>query len=304
MTTNAKRMPHINVCICSFKRPVLLKHLLSALQDQECCGLFTYSVIVADNDVYQSAKQVVAEFSAQPLLHVTYCLEPVQNIALARNRALMHVTGDWVAFIDDDEIPRKEWLRDLYLACCEHQADGALGPVEPRFEHKPPDWILSGNLLSRPRYHTGYKLKWSEARTGNVLFKRDILIGFEAPFDARFGAGGEDVDFFRRIMAAGRLFVWCNTAVVDELVPPSRSNRRYLLKLALLRGNNAAKQPVKIKQGFLKSCMAIPVYLVILPFLLVMSHSLFMKFMIKLCDHAGRLLGLMHLNPMRTKVIT
>ena len=40
-------MPHISVCICTYKRPIPLKRLLDSLKQQETGGLFTYSVVVA-----------------------------------------------------------------------------------------------------------------------------------------------------------------------------------------------------------------------------------------------------------------
>ena len=95
---------HVSVCICTFRRPALLGNLLHKLVGQETQGLFTYSVVIADNDRAQSAKEIVAECATLDL-SVKYCHEPEQNIALARNRALENATGDFVAFIDDDEFP-------------------------------------------------------------------------------------------------------------------------------------------------------------------------------------------------------
>ena len=50
---------HISVCICTYKRPQLLKRLLGELQVLETGGLFTFSIVVADNDQGDSAKGVV-----------------------------------------------------------------------------------------------------------------------------------------------------------------------------------------------------------------------------------------------------
>src|SRR5438477_7098724 len=97
--------PHISVCICTFKRQPFLRRLLAALAAQETGRLFTFSVIVADNDRHESAKPVVDEWSAGSMLRVDYCLEPRQNIALTRNKAIAHATGHFIAFIDDDEWP-------------------------------------------------------------------------------------------------------------------------------------------------------------------------------------------------------
>ena len=60
-------MEHISICICTFRRPNLLKRLLDELIAQCTEGWFTYSVVVADNDVARSAEPVVAAFGALSL---------------------------------------------------------------------------------------------------------------------------------------------------------------------------------------------------------------------------------------------
>src|SRR5689334_15988837 len=105
---------HVAVCVCTYKRPELLRRLLKELAVQETGELFTYSVVVADHDRLGSAAAVVSDFTASSAMPVTYFVEPVQNICLARNRAIANATGDFIAFVDDDEFPDKEWLLMLY----------------------------------------------------------------------------------------------------------------------------------------------------------------------------------------------
>ena len=50
---------HISVCICTYKRPKLLVRLLRKLQKQQTANLFTYSIVIVDNDFNQSAKEAV-----------------------------------------------------------------------------------------------------------------------------------------------------------------------------------------------------------------------------------------------------
>src|SRR5437588_11385505 len=133
---------HICVCICTFPRPTLLKRLLDRLEQQRTDGQFSYSIVVSDNDSELSAQPVVAEFAAKSRTEVTYFFETRKNIALARNKALEHAKGDYVAFIDDDEFPECAWLAILLGACEELHAAGILGPVRPYFEHPPPSWIV------------------------------------------------------------------------------------------------------------------------------------------------------------------
>jgi len=290
-------MKHISVCICTFKRPTLLRRLLHELNRQVTEGQFSYSVVVADNDSSQSAKNVVSEFGASSSLQISYCVEPRQNIALARNKALGRSTGEFVAFIDDDEIPAQDWLCNLFKACNTYKVAGVLGPVKPQFEHEPPQWVLKGRFFDRPLHDTGYKMGMWECRTGNVLFVRKILEGVEEPFRSEFGTAGEDIDFFRRMMEKGCVFLWCNEAVVHEVVPPERCTRMYLLRKALLRGSNFIKHPTDRAMNLFKSFVAVPIYGLALPVLLLAGQHHFMKYLIKFCDHAGRIMTLLRINP-------
>lgn len=286
-----KQTPHLSVCICTFKRAELLKRLLESLADQRTEGLFSYSIVVADNDGMQSARPVVAAFSSKSQLPIRYCAEPEQNIALARNKALESVTGDFVVFIDDDEFPTHHWLCNLLKTYLAYGADGVLGPVKPQFENGAPSWVRKGGFFERPDYVTGYKLSWTECRTGNVLFRKNILAGIDPPFRPEFATAGEDMDFFRRMISRGCTFIWCKDAIVHEVVPAARCNRSFLLKRALLRGSNFPKHPADRLKNLLRSLVAVPAYMFALPILAIFGQHVFLKYLVKLCDHASRLLA-------------
>lgn len=127
---------HVTVCICTYKRPQLLLRLLTALGAQETGGLFTYSAVVADNDHWESARTMVCDLAATASMPLSYCVEPRQNIALARNKAVENSTGDFIAFIDDDEVPPRDWLVRLVKAIKKYQADGVLGSSCPAFSDR------------------------------------------------------------------------------------------------------------------------------------------------------------------------
>jgi len=233
----------------------------------------------------------VTAFSATSHLPVTYCSEPQQNIALARNKAMEHADGDFIAFIDDDEFPAEDWLCNMVRAYQTYGVAGILGPVKPHFESEPPRWLKKGGFFDRPNHPSGYKLTWGEARTGNVLFRKDILNAAEIPFRAKFNTAGEDIDFFRRMMERGHTFVWCNEAVVYEEVPAARCRRSYLLRRALLRGSNFPKHPSHRLANAARSLIAVPCYTAALPILALCGEHVFLKYLIKLLDHVSRLLA-------------
>ena len=295
-------MVRISVCICTFKRPRLLKKLLVELGRQETAEEFKYSIVVADNDREESARSVADELAAELPVPIKYCVEPQQNIAMARNKAMANAHGEFIAFIDDDEFPPADWLLTVFRACNEQQADGVLGPVWPQFEHEPSLWLIKGRFCERPEYPTGYKLNWRETRTGNVLIRRRILEGVEEPFRREFGNGGEDQEFFKRMMARGFVFIWCNEAAVHEVVPPERCRRSYLLKRALQRG--LAEKRLADFRGICKSLIAIPLYAIMLPFLLLAGQHWFMRYLIRLCDHVGKLAGVFGWKPLGTTYVS
>ncbi len=291
--------PHISVCVCTFKRPQFLGRLLAELERQQTGGMFTYSVVVCDNDFLQSARAVVEEFSSKSALPVAYCVEAEQNIARARNKALENASGDLVAFIDDDEFPPEDWLRNLFTTCEDCRVDGVLGPVNPHFEDQPPEWVLKGRFYERPSHETGRVLRWHETRTGNVLMRRHIFTEPDAVFAHQFGMGGEDRDFFRRMIEKGFRFVWCAEAPVYETVPAQRCKRSFMLKRALVRG----KIPHFSSMDIVKSLIAVPLYSMVLPFLFVAGHHRFMRYLIKDFDHIGRLLAFCGIDVVREKYV-
>src|SRR6266567_7084151 len=110
----SENMKHIAVCVCTYKRPDYLKRLLTELTSQDTGGLFTYSIVIVDNDQSESARAVVSDFAAALPVPIKYCVEPRQNIALARNKAIENASGDFIACIDDDEFPQHDWLLNMF----------------------------------------------------------------------------------------------------------------------------------------------------------------------------------------------
>jgi succinoglycan biosynthesis protein ExoM len=294
---------HVTVCICTYKRPQLLKGLLAELERQDTDGLFTYSVVVSDNDRLRSAEATVLSVTASSNMLIRYCVEPRQNIALARNEAVKNATGDFVAFLDDDEFPAKRWLVTLFKTCQDYGVEGVLGPVKRHFVDMPPKWVVKGGFYERPTYSTGFVIDWSKGRTNNVLIRRRIMLDDPQPFRPEFRTG-EDQDFFRRMIDKGHVFVWCDEAIVYEIVPPIRWKRTFMLRRALLQGTSSVLHPNFGAREIAKSIIAIPVYTAVLPLALIFAHAKFMSVLLKLCDHIGKLLAVLKINPIKAPYVT
>jgi len=294
---------HICVCVCTYKRPELLRRLLEELARQQTDGLFTFSVVVVDNDSQESAKAEVLDFARYSSIPASYQVEPRQNISLARNRALAGSSGAFIALIDDDEFPSAIWLLTLFNALHEHAADGVLGPVQPFFDRGVPKWIVKGRFFERPSYRTGLIIDGKKGRTGNALIKRQLCVGEEQPFRPEFRSG-EDQDFFERMIQKGHVFVWCNEATVYETIPPARWKRTFMLRKALLQGECSTLNPSQRMRQIARSLIAIPLYAMASPFALLFGQHNLMILLVKLFDHIGQLLGVMGVDVVKQAYVT
>lgn len=224
-------MNPISICVCTCRRPALLARLLDSLADQQ--GVSELHVVVVDNDPAGSARPVVEQAGAcHPELAIDYAIEPIPGISFARNRSVAMARGELVAFIDDDEEAELHWLEQLLATLRQSGADAVLGPVLPVYPEGTPAWVVRSGFFERPRCATGTALAANQCRMGNVLIRRHWL--GDTPFDPALArSGGEDSDFFLRIVAAGARVVWCDSASVSELVPPERQKLGWMLARSL-----------------------------------------------------------------------
>ena len=285
----------ISVCICTYKRPHLLKTLLKSLLNQQTDNVFVFDIIIVDNDNLRSAEAIVKNFQNQKKIDIVYSVEERKNIALARNKAVQIARGDLIAFIDDDEIPTRFWLLTLYKALLKFKADAVMGPVFPVYKVKPPKWVLRGNFHKRPTYKTGFFCDWTKGRTGNLLIKKSLFNNAGIYFNPKFGQGGEDQDLTRRMLEKGYKFIWCNEARIYEIIPPERWNLVYMLKKAFIRGKMSAQYPGPKIIKIIKSLIALIIYTLSLPFLIFIGYHTLISYMIKISDHLGRILAILKL---------
>lgn len=261
----------------------MLDRLLRKIRMQKTGGLFDFSVVVVDNDKTGPAQETVNRLREELNLEITYGIELEQTIPAARNHALRLACGNYIAIIDDDEFPPQDWLIKMYGAIQTFDVDGALGPVHPFFDQKPPAWLLKGGFCERPIYRTGTVLEWPQTRTGNVLLKKDVFEKHQIRFDLKCRTSGSDSAFFKQAMQAGCRFIAVEEAPVYESVPSERWTRRYYIRRALLLGFNAHRNNLGDFRGFsrvtvpLKLAAAVIAYSLALPFCACLGSHVLLK---------------------------
>lgn len=261
----------ISVCVCTYRRNRLLENLLRTLSQQITAGLFSVSIVVVDNDEQGSAEETVVDVEKRFGTGIIYAIETELSISAARNHTLQLATGNYVAFIDDDEFAPVDWLLTMYCAIQTFDVDGALGPVIPFFEQHPPPWLIKSGLCERPVIRTGTLLHWNDTRTGNALVKRDVFDKNNLCFDLKCRTSGSDKEFFREAMDLGFRFVAVEDAPVYEILPLERQTKRYYIRRAILQASNERKIRAPMLRGFskilvpLKTAVVLAVYSLLLP---------------------------------------
>ena len=307
------KMVSVAICIITYQRPESLKRLLDGL------NRLTFSqneppelkVIVVDNDSAGSADRVCDNIRSSFNYPLLYSTESRRGISYARNQAIACVPldTDFVAFIDDDEVPDNTWLDELLTAQSKYNADVVSGPVLPYFASDVAAWIDKGKFFERPRYPTGYQRK--TCATNNVLVRRKIFSSMNKLFDERFAlTGGEDGHFFGRVYQTGYKIIWSNEALVYEWIPESRTNIKWLIKrtfrsysIFTLKEQEFNGSIKTLLMTIIKASGRIILGILLLLLSPFLGKHIFVKALLNICGGAGRFSGLMGMTYQEYKTI-
>jgi succinoglycan biosynthesis protein ExoM len=286
----------VSVCVCTFQRPLQLLRTLQSIDRQRLIKVRVAEVVIVDNDAAASARNAVAEFSARSRHHVRYVVEPNKGLSAARNRILREAIGQWLAFIDDDEVASEDWIEALADCAQSHGADAVIGAVCPQFETAPPDWILQNGSFNLWLPPTGCRVEAGDALTGNALLRAAYLKTQELVFSSIFDeTGGEDTDFFCRFVQGGGIVVSAREAVVYEIVPDQRVTENYLKRRAVRQGEIHAivtcrhGSALAVALDFGKACMNIVVAAIVTAVCLPFGRATYHRFYLLLLRNVGRL---------------
>ncbi|MEL7012490.1 MAG: glycosyltransferase family 2 protein [Pseudomonadota bacterium] len=219
---------NIDLCICTFRRAHIAETLRSVARAEIPDGA-ALTVIVIDNDDTPTAQARVVRVARETGLSIVYRHVAGANISIARNGGLEAATGDWIAFLDDDEIVEPDWLTALIACAKSTGADAVFGPARAIYGPEAPQWMIDGDFHSQtvaPRgdvVETGHTcnalLRWGDAPWRHERFALD-----------RGRSGGEDTEFFFRLRTLGARYAIADGAVVHEDVPAARQDLNWLLK--------------------------------------------------------------------------
>ncbi len=130
-------MFHISVIIPTHNRASLLQNAIESVLKQ------TYpihEILVVDDGSTDGTKDAVAKYekgSAHAKTQVRYIFQRQQGVAVARNNGIATSTGDWIAFLDSDDLWLPEKLEWQVRALTEFAAVSAACATDSRYTNNP-----------------------------------------------------------------------------------------------------------------------------------------------------------------------
>jgi succinoglycan biosynthesis protein ExoM len=221
-------------------------------------------VLVMDNDLTPTARDLVVRTSKRFPFRLSYAhvgepgLSAVRNFGLNRARQF-----DFLAMIDDDEVPQRQWLLELFNVHTATAADAVVGPVPRLFPAGAPRWMREARFFDSPVYPDRALIR--DGYCGNCLLRIKSIERFGIVFEEALNfAGGEDLLFFRKLVQRGGTLAFAARAVAEETVSAERATAAYILKLHFRRGNTLSlcdlylsKSPATVATRALKAAVLI-----------------------------------------------
>jgi len=241
--TQREKQKICSVCIATFRRPALLRKLIQSLFEQKKIDDIILEIIIVDNDIEKSAKEIVSEFSDTSSVTISYYEQPIQNISLTRNMALDKSSGHYIAIIDDDETADNYWIKNLIDTIVRFNADAVFGYVIPVFDSNIAQWMKQREIYFNLMGKTGDPAL--SYYTTNCMIKSSNVKKFNLRFDPEYGlTGGSDPVFFELLSEYKLKFVVCREAITYETVPAHRNELKFFCNRFIQRGSNYGRRVI------------------------------------------------------------
>lgn len=240
-----RNVTRITIAAATRARPRMFADLLHSLQALDVPQGAELSFVFVENDAQLSISDSVEDFHKRTGWPAQAVHESRRGISYARNAAIdaaLDSGADWLAFVDDDEQVRHDWLRLLWAGAKEAGAQMAGGPVVPiapamgcsDTETDVLSYFERAAAVSDARKAAAMEAgRRFDLATNNWIVDLAALQLAGLRFDPDYGlSGGEDTDLSRRAHAAGLTLAWVPSAIVTEEVPNARLSASYISERA------------------------------------------------------------------------
>lgn len=205
-----------------------------------------WEFLVIDNGCRDDTPRLLAEHVWPKGWKVRIVREEQLGLSHARNRAIAEASGEYLIFMDDDETADSDWLCAFERLIEAERPDAFGGRIRVLFEDDRPTWLadeLLGFLGELNRSDAIAPLTAADTSFfgGNFGFRRSVCEQVGG-FDAQLGRkgttniGGEEVDFYLRLLDAGLNVWWTPEAIIFHRIQAAKLKRSYFLDLHYRQG--------------------------------------------------------------------
>lgn len=253
----------MSVIICSHNpREYCLRRTIDSIRKQTL--LFDkWELLLIDNASNESLADKW-DLSWHPLSrHIREC---ELGLTPARLRGIRDSCGELLVFVDDDNVLAPDYLSTAFELAQKHLFLGALGGnILPEYESDPPHWLLQYERIfairkvEKPRWSNAWDDWQSQPWGAGMVVRRDVCLeylgivendqrrkGMDRRGQSLFSGG--DTDMVMRSIDKGLGFGVFPQMVVTHLIPSSRMERSYILRL--IRGLTASNLWLRHLYGF------------------------------------------------------
>ncbi|HFQ5257521.1 TPA: glycosyltransferase [Vibrio vulnificus] len=190
----------LTIAICTYNRQAFLeKALASVISQIENIKNRKLEVLVVDNNSVDSTKVVVDKHLNNSCADIRYVVERNQGLSHARNCAVTHAKGKFIAFLDDDGYLCEGWLDSVIYECETNTYDIFGGVYLPSYDDGKETWFIDKyasnihidgerRVLSEREYLSG----------GNICFNVSKVFN-DLIFPTMIGMTGEKVAYGEEI---------------------------------------------------------------------------------------------------------
>lgn len=241
----------LDVILPTYNRAGLLPRAIGAFLAARVPQGVAARLLVVDNNCTDATRATVAGFVAQHPERVAYRFETQQGRHHALNAGIAGSDAEIIGFVDDDEVMAPDWIEVVTRELGQPRtANGGLdfigGPYLPNWLAPKPAWLPAGfaGVVGCFDYGTvSFPYGTPDCPThllgGNAAVRRYV---FDAvgPYSARY-AYAEDLEMYRRIVAAGFVGHYVPDLVIHHDVPAHRLTKRYFRHWVYVAGRNDGK---------------------------------------------------------------
>jgi GT2 family glycosyltransferase len=242
-------MASATIVICTHNRAALVgravEHALIQARASDA------EVLVVDNASDDDTPRVLAALEAQQAPYLRVVSESRLGLSAARNRGLADARGEIAVFLDDDAVPRREWLAAMLAPYSRREVACVGGRIVLAFPTPPPSWLSPALFHALSAFDPGDEPR--RLRYGHDTYPYGANISFRVAraralggFSETVGPRGrlalvhDETDLCYRLEQSGGEIHYAPDAIVDHHVLPERLTPQTLLDRHALSGRSAA----------------------------------------------------------------